>query len=275
MIVSTPTTTAMTPPPTLLAIKVSVSGSGTVTGSGRSGHLTVPPQVKTLSLIAPRGGVVGRAFASATANGAPTATLHSGGKQAFVTFEFMSQPPSGQSLTVAWFEPGGKLLGEASKSSAPTITSSVKSNGPLPRGAWHVDLRSGKTIVKTITINVQYGRHSVVPLLSPGTMDATLGGEVSADADIGRDQLVPEERRRLILELLRERRSITVGAVERAVRRLADDGASRPGDPRPRGTRPADARRRGAARPRGARGLVPAPSRASRSRTRSGWRRQS
>ena len=47
-------------------------------------------------------------------------------------------------------------------------------------------------------------------------MDATLAGEVSADADIGRDQIVPEERRRLILELLRERRSITVGAVEQS-----------------------------------------------------------
>jgi DeoR/GlpR family transcriptional regulator of sugar metabolism len=33
---------------------------------------------------------------------------------------------------------------------------------------------------------------------------------------MGRDQIVPEERRRLILELLRERRSITVGAVEQS-----------------------------------------------------------
>jgi DeoR/GlpR family transcriptional regulator of sugar metabolism len=39
---------------------------------------------------------------------------------------------------------------------------------------------------------------------------------MSAEADIGRDQIVPEERRRLILELLRERRSITVGAVEQS-----------------------------------------------------------
>jgi len=37
---------------------------------------------------------------------------------------------------------------------------------------------------------------------------------MSADPSIERDQLVPEERRRLILELLRERRSITIGAVE-------------------------------------------------------------
>lgn len=132
-----------------------IPGGFVVTISGKSGHLSVPPQVKTLSLASPPGGVVGRAFASASANGAPTATLHAKGKQAFVTFDFKAQPPRGQSLTVAWFEPGGKLLGQAAKSSAPTITSSVKSNGPLPRGAWHVDLRYGKTLVKTVTINVQ------------------------------------------------------------------------------------------------------------------------
>jgi DeoR/GlpR family transcriptional regulator of sugar metabolism len=37
---------------------------------------------------------------------------------------------------------------------------------------------------------------------------------VNASSHADRDQLVPEERRRLILELLRERRSITVGTVE-------------------------------------------------------------
>src|SRR5580692_7724210 len=37
---------------------------------------------------------------------------------------------------------------------------------------------------------------------------------MAALPELNRDQLVPEERRRLILELLRERRSITVGAVE-------------------------------------------------------------
>ncbi len=39
---------------------------------------------------------------------------------------------------------------------------------------------------------------------------------MSADPDLGRDQIVPEERRRLILELLRERRSVSVGTVEQS-----------------------------------------------------------
>ena len=38
--------------------------------------------------------------------------------------------------------------------------------------------------------------------------------EMAADPEVERDQLVPEERRRLIIEVLRERRSITIGAVE-------------------------------------------------------------
>ena len=37
---------------------------------------------------------------------------------------------------------------------------------------------------------------------------------MSVDSGLDRDQLVPEERRRQILEVLRERRSVTVGAVE-------------------------------------------------------------
>src|ERR1700689_1119974 len=39
---------------------------------------------------------------------------------------------------------------------------------------------------------------------------------MGADLEDGRS-LVPEERRRLILELLRERRSVTVGAVEHRI----------------------------------------------------------
>ncbi len=38
--------------------------------------------------------------------------------------------------------------------------------------------------------------------------------QMNAETGNGREEVVPEERRRLILELLRERRSITVGAVE-------------------------------------------------------------
>ena len=125
-----------------------------MTISGKSGRLTVPPQVKTLTLPVPLGGVVERAFASSSPNGRPTATLHRS-KQAFVTFDFGAEPKSGQALTIAWFMPNGKLLGTAKKPSAPTVTSSIQSNAPLPTGSWHVDLRAGNTVVKSVAITVR------------------------------------------------------------------------------------------------------------------------
>jgi hypothetical protein len=131
-----------------------IPGGFVVSISGKSGKLTVPPQVKTLSLLAPPGGVVGRAFASSSEHGAPASRLRSP-KQAFVTFDFQAPPKTNQKLMVYWFEPNGKLLGSASKPSGQTVTSSIKSNEALPRGAWRVDLRSGGTLVKSVAINVQ------------------------------------------------------------------------------------------------------------------------
>ncbi len=129
-------------------------GGFVVSISGKSGKLTVPAQIKTLSLLAPPGGVAGRAFASSSATGAPSSKLHSP-KQAFVTFDFQTQPRSNQKLTISWFEPSGKLLGTVTKPSGRTVTSSIKSNAALPRGAWRVELRSGGTLVKSVAVDVQ------------------------------------------------------------------------------------------------------------------------
>ena len=68
-------------------------GGFVVTISGKSGDLSVPPQVKTLTLPAPVGGVVYRAFASSSPTGPPVETLHKS-KEAFVTFDFGAQPMS-------------------------------------------------------------------------------------------------------------------------------------------------------------------------------------
>jgi cell division septation protein DedD len=129
-------------------------GGFVITIDGKSGNLSVPPQVKTLSLVSPPEGVVDRAFASSSAGGHPSATLRHV-KEAFVHFEFQSQPRAGKPLTVSWFQPNGKLLGTAAKSPGTDVTSSIKSGSNLPVGAWHVDLRSGSTLVKRVTIQIQ------------------------------------------------------------------------------------------------------------------------
>jgi hypothetical protein len=59
-------------------------------------------------------------------------------------------PTANEELSVAWYRPGGKLLGVATKSSAPVVTSSISSKVPLPTGTWRVDLRAGNTVVKSI-----------------------------------------------------------------------------------------------------------------------------
>ena len=80
----------------------------------------------------------------------------------------------------------------------------------------------------------------------------------------GKRPAVPAERRRMILELLREQGSVSVAAVEEQFRRLADDRAARSGAARRGRLRAPHARRRGAARAGRARGLVPEPARAGR-----------
>jgi hypothetical protein len=130
-------------------------GDFVVTIGGRSGNLVVPTQVKTLSLAGPPEGVVDRAFASTAASGPPAATIHASSKEAFVQFEFQTKPTSKQALTISWFRPGGQLLGTTPKPFAADVTSSIKSNASLPPGKWRVDLRSGKTLVKSVTIQVR------------------------------------------------------------------------------------------------------------------------
>jgi hypothetical protein len=129
-------------------------GSFTVTLGGKSGNMTVPTQVQEITLIGPPSGVVGKAFASSSAAGGPASNIPATMKSAFVHFTFQSLPTGKQPITVAWYRPGGKLLGIANKSTAPTVESQITSKAPLPKGLWRIDLRAGSTVVKSVNINV-------------------------------------------------------------------------------------------------------------------------
>jgi hypothetical protein len=129
-------------------------GGFVVSIGGHSGKLVVPTQVHTIALAAPPQGVVSQAFASASPGGSPEASIPAGGKSAFVHFVFQTLPTANQKLSVAWYRPGGKLLGVATKSSGPVVTSSISSKTPLPAGTWRVDLRAGNTVVKSIPLVV-------------------------------------------------------------------------------------------------------------------------
>jgi hypothetical protein len=129
-------------------------GGFVVSISGHSGKLTVPTQVRTITLASPPEGVVSKAFASSTAGGGPQSTIPAGKRSAFVHFVFGALPNSNEKITVAWYRPGGKLLGVADKPTSPDVTSSISSKAPLPTGNWRVDLRAGNQVVKSVPIVV-------------------------------------------------------------------------------------------------------------------------
>jgi hypothetical protein len=130
-------------------------GGFVVTLGGRSGRLVVPTQVKTVSLKAPREGVVSRAFASTSDGGAPVAVIRASSDRAYVRFVFAAQPSARAALSVAWYQPDGKLLGVAQKPTRPAVTSAFSSGSPLPKGTWRVDLRAGSTVVKSLAVHVR------------------------------------------------------------------------------------------------------------------------
>lgn len=129
-------------------------GGFVVSISGHGGKVAVPTQVRTIRLAAPPQGVVSKAFASSSAGGAPDVSIPAGRKAAFVHFVFQTMPTAKQRLSIAWYRPGGKLLGVVTKSIAPVVTSSITSKAPIPAGSWRVDLRAGNTVVKSIPVVV-------------------------------------------------------------------------------------------------------------------------
>jgi hypothetical protein len=132
-----------------------VPGGFVVTLGGRSGGLVVPTQVRTVSLQAPREGVVSRAFASTSESGGPVAVIDASSDRAYVHFVFAAQPSGSAALSVAWYQPDGRLLGVAQKPNRPDVTSAISSGSPLPKGRWRVDLRAGTTVVKTLVVHVR------------------------------------------------------------------------------------------------------------------------
>jgi hypothetical protein len=128
-------------------------GGFVVAITGKSGRLTVSPQVKTLSLPGPPEGVVESAYASASATGGPASALHTV-KGAFVRFTFQTVPATNHKLTIAWYLPSGRLVGTVTRLPRHTIIGFVKSSAPLPKGVWRIDLRFGHILVKQLQIPI-------------------------------------------------------------------------------------------------------------------------
>ena len=129
-------------------------GGFVVVLTGRVGSANLPQALRTVVLPPPPEGVVRRAYTARTAGGPASPHLLHGTKAAYATFVFASQPRRGEKLSVRWFSPAGKLVGSRSESNRPTVQTSVRSNAPIQRGRWRVELRAGRTVISTHTVDI-------------------------------------------------------------------------------------------------------------------------
>ena len=129
-------------------------GGFVVVLTGRVGNAALPQALRTVVLPPPPEGVVRRAYTSRTASGRATPHLTTGTKVAYATFVFASQPQGGEKLSVRWFSPAGKPVGGHAESNRPTVQTSVRSSAPIPRGRWRVELRVGRTVISTHTVDI-------------------------------------------------------------------------------------------------------------------------
>jgi hypothetical protein len=129
-------------------------GTYLISLDGKSGEGTVLPQVKPVTLDAPASGVVSKAYTSGSPHG-PAASSLTGVKRIWVHFSYQTQPHGKAPITIAWYAPSGRLVGESPEPNRPELESIVGvTSGTLPGGAWHADLRSGTTIVKSVSVHV-------------------------------------------------------------------------------------------------------------------------
>jgi hypothetical protein len=127
-------------------------GTYLISLDGKSGKWTIAPQVKPVTLNAPAAGVVSKAYMSGSRDG-PAADSLKGAKAIWAQFSYQTQPGSKLPITVAWYA-NGRFVGSAREANRPGVESLVGSPAPLPKGTWRADLRSGTTIVKSVTVHV-------------------------------------------------------------------------------------------------------------------------
>ena len=129
-------------------------GTYVVAIAGKSGKGTIPTQVKPVTLTAPATGVVSKAFASGSEHGSAAESLKHA-KRIWAHFSYQTQPGAKLPITVAWYAPDGRLIGAAHEPNRPEVVSHLgMTTGTLPGGTWRADLRSGTTVVKSVTVQV-------------------------------------------------------------------------------------------------------------------------
>jgi hypothetical protein len=128
-----------------------VTLSGTVTGHA------IPPQALTRDLVAPKEGVVAKAWISAFGGSAPVARLPASaiGATAHFVFAATANPIKGSAVTATWFRNNKKFFGPVGKPRTKNVTSFVGvRGGHLPRGFYICVLKARGLVVKQVGIQV-------------------------------------------------------------------------------------------------------------------------
>jgi hypothetical protein len=123
--------------------------TGTVSGA------QIAPKELTLTLAAPKEGVVSKAWISAFGGSAPVARLPASAIGATAHFVFAANPFKGSNVTATWFRNKKKFFGPVGKPRTKNVTSFVGvSGGHLPGGFYTCVLKARGIVVKQVGIQV-------------------------------------------------------------------------------------------------------------------------
>ncbi len=129
-------------------------GGFTVALTGRAGRLKLPLQVQTIAVPAPRDGVVRQAFRSTKPEGTSVRRFVAGTTEVWANFRFETQPAAGVPLTVRWYFPDGRVIGDVEKNNRPVVSSYMRLPTGLGQGLWKAELRAGKRTVATLSVPI-------------------------------------------------------------------------------------------------------------------------
>jgi hypothetical protein len=133
-------------------------GGFTVALTGRSGRLKLPLQVQTIAIGSPAEGVVREAFRSKQREGRKVVRFSAREREAWANFRFETQPRFGTKLSVRWYWPNGRPLGDVQRNNRPVISSYMRESRRgvgLPRGLWVAELRSGRRVIGRLSVPVR------------------------------------------------------------------------------------------------------------------------
>ena len=113
-------------------------------------------QRKALVLRAPPEGVVSRAWVSSVLGGRPAIRFPRTTSLVAAHFRFAALPRPGRVVSVAWYDPAGRLARSIRKPRAASVVSflATRNRQPMPAGAWEVVVRSGGTVAGRILYRI-------------------------------------------------------------------------------------------------------------------------